>query len=145
MEPIGLMKHMNEIIDHIFVGTLEDAVQTASTYPDWIILCVLEQRPANEPACAIHVPLLEISPDGPVINQIRLEIACDIIDNAYTNGYNILVHCQMGIERSPLTVAYWLATRQYISLDNAYKILKLQRPVVEDRRSWLPENLRSMA
>ena len=136
---------MDEIISCIFVGTLEDAVYTASAHPDWIILCVLEQRPAAEPACAIHVPLLEISPEGPVVNQVRLEIACDIIDNAYTNGYNILVHCQMGVERSPLTVAYWLATRYHISLDNAYRILKLQRPVVEDRRSWLPENLRSMA
>ena len=138
------MKYMNEIIDHIFVGTLEDAVQTASTYPDWIILCVLEQRPANEPACAIHVPLLEFSPEGPIVNQVRLEIACDIIDNAYSNGYNILVHCQMGVERSPLTVAYWLATRYSLSLDEAYLLLQHQRPIVEVRRSWLPENLRDM-
>ena len=136
---------MDEIISCIFVGTLEDAVYTASAHPDWIILCVLEQRPAAEPACAIHVPLLEISPEGPVVNQVRLEIACDIIDNAYTNGYNILVHCQMGVERSPLTVAYWLATRYSLSLDEAYMLLQHQRPIVEDRRSWLPENLRSMA
>ena len=136
---------MDEIIRRIFVGTLEDAVKTASAHPDWIILCVLEQRPAAEPACAIHIPLLEISPKGPIVNQVRLEIACDIIDNAYSNGYNILVHCQMGVERSPLTVAYWLATRYSLSLDKAYLLLQHKRPIVKDRRLWLPENLRSMA
>ena len=136
---------MNEIVNRIFVGTLEDAVKTASIHPDCIILCVLEQRPAAEPACAIHVPLLEISPKGPVINAVRLEIACAVIDNAYTNGFNILVHCQMGVERSPLTVAYWLATRFRMSLDEAYLLIQHHRPIVEDRRSWLPENLRDMA
>ena len=108
---------MDEIIRRIFVGTLKDAINTASKYPDWIILCVLEQRPVAEPACAIHVPLLEISPKGPVVNAVHLEIACAVIDNAYTNGFNILVHCQMGVERSPLTVAYWLATRSQMSLN----------------------------
>ena len=136
---------MDEIIRRIFVGTLEDAVKTASAHPDWIILCVLEQRPAAEPACAIHVPLLEISPKGPVVNAVRLEIACAVIDNAHGSGYSVLVHCQAGIERSPLTVAYWLATRYSLSLDEAYLLLQHERPIVEVRRSWLPENLRDMA
>ena len=135
---------MDEIISRIFVGTLEDAVKTASAHPDWIILCVLEQCPASEPACAIHVPLLEISPKGPVVNAVRLEIACAIIDNAHGSGYNVLVHCQAGVERSPLTVAYWLATRSQMSLDEAYLLLQHQRPIVEDRRTWLPENLKNM-
>jgi hypothetical protein len=43
-----------------------------------------------------------------------------------------------GIERSPLTVAWYMCRRRVVAdLDQAYAWLIKKRPVVQDRRMWL--------
>jgi len=48
----------------------------------------------------------------------------------------VLVHCWQGLERSPLTLVYWLMTRQDMTVAQAYAHVK-QRRAVYDRRAWL--------
>jgi len=43
----------------------------------------------------------------------------------------------MGMERSPLTVVWYLHTYQDMSLDEAYKTVQTARPVAVDRRYWI--------
>ena len=49
----------------------------------------------------------------------------------------IVVHCAMGMERSPLTVVWYLHKYQNKTLDEAYQIVESARESTIDRRSWI--------
>jgi len=49
----------------------------------------------------------------------------------------VVVHCAMGMERSPLTVVWYLHTYHDMSIDDAYDLAIQARPVVCDRREWI--------
>ena len=49
----------------------------------------------------------------------------------------IVVHCAMGMERSPLTVVWYLHIYQDKTLDQAYQIVESARESTVDRRSWI--------
>lgn len=73
----------------------------------------------------------------------QLERAARFIDETHAAG--VLVHCGAGIERSPLTVAYWMVTRgREPSWEAAYRKLMSIRPIVQDRRPWLEPMLLSL-
>ena len=49
----------------------------------------------------------------------------------------IVVHCAMGMERSPLTVVWYLHKYQDKTLDEAYQIVEAARESTVDRRNWI--------
>ena len=57
-----------------------------------------------------------------------------LTDNDQTK---VVGHCAMGMERSPLTVVWYLHTYQNKSLDDAYNMVQTARPIVVDRRVWI--------
>ena len=116
---------MNEIIDNLFVGGLDDAQSGF----DGLIICVLEEKPSDEPPDAIWIPF----------GIGSLDITASMIDNALASGRRVLVHCGAGSERAPLTIAWFLSRRREMSIDAAYDLLKTKRPTVQDRRTWLRE------
>lgn len=121
---------MDEIIENLFVGDMVDARAGF----DGLTICVLEEKPFDEPANATWIPFLA--------EGIRsLEITAEIIDRALAVGRAVLVHCGAGSERAPLTVAWFLYRRRAMTLDEAYDLLKRRRPIVQDRRFWLRQYL----
>ena len=130
---------MNKILPYLWVGNLNDAFTAPE---DFIILCVLETKYPLLPKRAILQPILEMSPNGPRVNMNGMEKACEIIDKVLNDGKNILVHCAAGVERSPLTIVWWLHTRMGQSLDVAYDFVKSKRPIVENRLIWIPKHFR---
>jgi protein-tyrosine phosphatase len=118
---------MTEIIDNLFVGDLVDAKSGF----DGLIICVLEEKPFDEPPNAICIPF----------GLASLDSIASIIDDALANGRRVLVHCGAGSERAPLTIAWFLHRRLGMSLDAAYDLLKRKRPIVQDRRVWLRQYL----
>lgn len=124
----------NEIIPNLFLGDLQDAKDFDLLKPDGMIICVLEGRPGNEPFRAIHYPILTSSGH---VHSRQLDRLCYVIDAILTKHIPLLVHCAAGIERSPLTVAYYLQGNMMITLDHAYDIIKEKRPQIADRSAWL--------
>lgn len=121
---------MDEIIDNLFVGDMIDARAGF----EGLIVCVLEEKPFDEPPNATWIPFLA--------EGIRsLEITAEIIDHALAGGRMVLVHCGAGSERAPLAVAWFLYRRRAMTLDEAYELLKSRRPIVQDRRFWLRQYL----
>src|SRR6202451_4022873 len=88
---------MTEIINNLFVGDMVDARAGF----DGLIICVLEEKPVDEPPNATWIPFLA---EG----RGSLEITASVIDNALDDGRRVLVHCGAGSERAPLTVAWFL-------------------------------------
>ncbi len=117
---------MTEIIANLFVGDLADARRGF----DGIIINLLGDIPEGEPARALWMPFL-------ANGRATLDSTAAIIDRALELGERVMVHCEEGCERAPLIFAWLLATRRGFSLDEAYRLLKDKRPLVEDRRRWL--------
>jgi len=66
-----------------------------------------------------------------------LDRTATLIEEELALGRRVLVHCEEGCERAPLVVAWFLKTKRGKTLDEAYGLLKSQRPIIEDRRRWL--------
>ena len=121
VEPWGA----SEIIPNLFVGDLQDAARF-----DGMIISVLPEDMPAQPRRTIRIPFL-------ANGAATLHATAALIDAALARGMRVLVHCEEGSERAPLTVAWFLKTRRGMSLDDAYALLMERRPIVRDRRKWL--------
>ena len=115
----------SEIIPRLYVGDLQDAQKF-----DGMIISVLPDWLEGEPAHAVWMPFLK---NG----WATLESTAALIDHALRLDLPVLVHCEEGCERAPLTVAWFLHRRRAMTFEQAYALMKQQRPIVEDRRHWL--------
>ena len=62
-----------------------------------------------------------------------------LMHKAFTDNDDtkVVVHCAMGMERSPLTVVWYLHKYQDKTIDEAYEMVQNARPVAVDRRDWI--------
>lgn len=78
---------------------------------------------------------------NPYTNTVKktLNKLATLIDKTMTDDdtTKVVVHCAMGMERSPLTVVWYLHNYQDMSLDEAYKMVQAARPIAVDRRDWI--------
>ena len=132
----------NPVLGTIYLGDMKSAEQF-----DGMRLCVYDTAPTYQGEY-IHIPILEKRPNssfdrtGAIVSVDRLNAACDLINEYFTTNKKLLVHCHGGIERSPLTVAWWLSAQApYVcNINEAYTFLKLVRPAVSPRLFWLPKD-----
>ena len=124
----------NQIVENLFLGSLEDAKKFREHKPDGIIICVLENRPVDEPFKAYHIPV--ITESGHVHTE-QLDHISFFLETLLEKKCDVLVHCMAGMERSPLTVAYYLSYSKGIPIEEAYKIVKKNRHETMDRTIWL--------
>lgn len=125
----------NKIIDHLYIGDLEDSLTFDKEYPiTGVILCVLENRPESEPDNAFHFPIK--TPSNHVHTE-QLDKVYTFIDAMLKSDHHVLVHCAAGIERSPLAVAWFLSRHYGMTIEKAYEIVKKNRPQTQDRSVWL--------
>lgn len=57
------------------------------------------------------------------MNIGAIGVYADWIESELSSGRDIFVFCNGGIERSPLVVAFYIAQKMDISIDNAYDIV----------------------
>lgn len=124
----------NEIIENLFLGDLQDSQDFRQQFPNDVILCVLENRPNDEPFKAYHIPI--ITESGHVHTE-QLDHISFFLEALLAKKSKVLVHCAAGIERSPLAIAYFLSYSKGISIEESYEIVKQKRPQIQDRRVWL--------
>ena len=119
----------HEILPRLWVGPASscDAAPNGTR-----CVCVLEGP--HSPRC-LHMPIL--GSDGKADPVLLGKVALTIDTLWQPNRPTLLVHCGAGVERSPLAVAWWLVYRFSYTFDEAYAWIKRQRPVAEDRRSWI--------
>ena len=118
----------------LWLGNLEDA---KGAYDER--LCVLEGL-INYRGLTWHVPVLRPFEEDPKMRASRrqLDLAADLISKRLHAGIKLLVHCGAGVERSPLTCAWYLVNYEgHASLNLAYDYLRSHRNIVQDRQTWL--------
>lgn len=70
-----------------------------------------------------------------------LDNMCSRIDFHLSREKPLLIHCQGGIERAPLALAYYLVNRKQFTYDEAYALIRAHRPIVLRRDvAWLFQN-----
>ena len=114
--------------------TAQDGLDEAMIRGDNLI-CVASELvdiPSHAYKCVVdpHMPYTER----------QLSCVSDVIDSLL-EWSNVTVYCAMGMERSPLAVMFWLSKRfGYIFNSINYDILRNERPIIVDRRSYLEES-----
>ena len=135
----------SRIIHEIYVGDLEDAKNW-----DGSILCVLEKVPEDEPKTAGLIPILRsampnikatseedmIGTDA-IAMIPNLELIAHVIQNHIDAKAKLLVHCMMGMERSPLAMTWYMHERLGMGLMDAFDYVKGKRPQALNRVQWL--------
>jgi protein-tyrosine phosphatase len=119
----------NEVLPRIWIGPVSSCAQA----PEGVVCFNVLETPHSE--CCRHCRIL--GDDGKARIELLDHVAQQIDVAWNTDTRHLLVHCGAGVERSPLTVAWWMTKRLHLTFDEAYAWLKRQRPQIEDRRSWI--------
>jgi protein-tyrosine phosphatase len=87
---------------------------------------------------SIPVPTSQAQPhEDPWIKGLNKAIDKVAAIFQQTPTAKILVHCIEGIDRSPYIVATIIARQKNIALNQAYQIVKSQRPIIHEHYEWL--------
>ena len=77
---------------------------------------------------------------GPAALRETLDRIAKQIHNALeTTNKKVVVHCYMGMERSVLSVVWYLNRYMEKSIDEGYRIVSNIRPIAIDHRSWITD------
>ena len=81
---------------------------------------------------------MDVDPGSGTVRKTLNELA-DIINKALNTDpkTKVVVHCAMGMERSPLTVVWYLHKYHNKTLDEAYEMTMAKRESTVDRRNWI--------
>ena len=75
---------------------------------------------------------------GPDETLTTLDRIADLTHWVVTNTEKkVVVHCAMGMERSVLSVVWYLHQYEDMTLDEAYDTVGVARPIAADRRYWI--------
>lgn len=118
---------MTQIWERLYLGSLKDAEQLARSNPHNIttVITLCRQQVAHRAAKVtyIHLPI----PDSSPISSQKFEDIMFAIGIGVGRG-NLLVHCQEGINRSPILIAAWMDRCGYTAIQKALsEIAKLKR------------------
>jgi len=91
---------------------------------------------AGELASLAH-DTIAVEPYSGKVRETLDELATVINEYLNNTDNKIVVHCAMGVERSPLTVVWYLHNYRGMTLDKAYELVRQARPVAVERRHWI--------
>lgn len=127
---------MNEIIPNLWLGDLIDAmngddkVRIDVRWPSELVL-----QPYLAPK-RLTITTTCIAPDENIISDpAAMNLVADLI-NLLRPDHKILVHCVLGMDRSPLTVVWYLMAYEALTLDQAYKLVCEKHPDTRLHKDW---------
>ena len=80
---------------------------------------------------------LPIEPGSGTVRKCLDEIVEHMRQATDGQGCEVVVHCAMGMERSVLSVVWYLHTDAGMTIDEAYDMVFAARPIAVDRRHWI--------
>ncbi|KAJ1969913.1 dual specificity phosphatase 12 [Dispira parvispora] len=125
------MEQANCILPQLYLGSFTAAQDLNYLHRENIthIVSVLE---THSDWYSMHCTYLWVNlDDGQQENIVRFFPATyDFIDNAISNGGNVLVHCYQGRSRSPTIVIAYLMRRLKLGWKKAGELVRKKRPIV---------------
>lgn len=118
------------VTDQVGITDLDGGIEAAQE-DGLVVICLV---PPNNPGALFQFDLREHPFSKGMMDGITM-----VINALVNNDKKVVVHCYAGVERSPLTVAWWISRTQHLTIDEAYQRVKAARPEAQDRRHWVPE------
>lgn len=79
------------------------------------------------------------------IDKVKLDFLSNWINYwLKTRQGRIVIHCLLGVDISPLVVAWYLHKNRNLSLDESYERIRNAIPQVNDRRDWIKSGIREV-
>lgn len=134
---------MDEIIRHVWIGNIGDGTKAPE---DFHVLCVMWKGEPDIPQRAHHIQTTDYSKD-PSDNNVwaiaeKMDEAADWIHEHVMREEDVLVHCAYGVERSPLTVVWYLMRHRGMDFKKAYDRVLFRRKVAQYRGGWMPQSVK---
>jgi protein-tyrosine phosphatase len=125
----------DEIVKNLFLGDWMDAMKWHSELSETV------PSPVGRLCLNKVVDVLDaVEPNGNGhVKTATLDTLADVIDVYLKSGCKVLVHCRGGMERSPLTIAWYLMRYKNMSIHEAYDLLQSKRHVVLRKLNWVPQ------
>ena len=117
------------VTEHVGI-TAVDGVDEAISYGSFVI------NVAGEIDNDADVKL-PIEPRSGTVRECLDEIAESMRQAIEDQERDVVVHCAMGMERSVLSVMWYLHKEFGMTLDEAYDTICEARPIAVDRRHWI--------
>lgn len=130
---------MNEVIERLWLGNMVDGKQAPE---DFAVLSVMwDNEPGQDHRCHKIITTKwngqEVFADRKAMDQ-----AADWIHGHRQGGTHVLVHCAYGVERSPLTVVWYLMRHEGMNLRDAYNLVLVKHKDADYRGTWLQYSIR---
>jgi protein tyrosine/serine phosphatase len=134
---------MSEILDRIFIGSQQDAINEAFIKQKSISSIInVNNREIDEERILIRkygfIQYIYLFCN--YYNISNLKMAAGYLYGAYHDSskkYNILVHCEGGIDRAPFVVAFFLHFELKIPIEKAYQMIRKIRPQIIEHYEWI--------
>lgn len=132
-------KHMDNIIDNIYVG---DIFSLANTYSknNFSKIISLVPNPMKEMLSSNNIEIIEILfEDNENVDIIKYcKIIYPLLINKKENE-NILVHCMSGKSRSASVVIYYIMKKFGKTYEDSYNYVKNKRKCIEPNRGFIKQ------
>jgi len=128
---------MNEIIENLYVGEAAEGYLLND-----IRFTIIDVRDKNleRNVNAIWIPILVTKNNDNhylMASMKALNNVAKLIHKNLKSGKKVLVHCSAGMERSPLSIAWYIHKYKHIPLTSAYNIVKTRHPITMFKYGWL--------
>lgn len=121
----------SEIIPHLWLGDLDAALDHHRDYALIVNVTVAEAFIKGKKSKRIRLPVNDDPSESVDLHRFlsKISVLQDIHD-AVVNDKDVLVHCQLGMQRSPAVVACYLITYvEDMTPESAIEFIRAQRPI----------------
>ena len=133
--------HLSQILHWLFLGNFENACDIKELRRNnigYILNCAIECKNKTLPK-SIQELHLDVR-DEPEFNIIKyFDKSNEFINKVRTEGGSILVHCKMGLSRSPTFIIAFLIKYYGFTVDSAINYLKRKRPYVNINHGFIEQ------
>jgi protein-tyrosine phosphatase len=133
--------HLSQILHWLYLGNFENACDIKELRRNnigYVLNCAIECKNKVLPKSIVELHLdVRDEPEFDIIKYFDKSNA--FINKVRTDGGNILVHCKMGLSRSPTFIIAFLIKYYGFTVDSAINYLKRKRPYVNINHGFIEQ------
>ena len=133
--------HLSQILSWLYLGSFANACDLEELKRNnikYILNCAVECKNENLPSDIkeLHLKLVD-EPEFDITKHFKQ--TNDFINKVRTAGGNLLVHCKVGLSRSPTVIIAYLIKYYEFTADSAINFIKRKRPQIIPNQGFIKQ------